>query len=315
MFRALSIGILVADIVGKPIDSLPEKGELELLNELQLHTGGCALNTGIALSKLGIKTEVIGMVGKDILGDFIINRLKAKGIGTVNIKRTSKSTSVTMVMVSEAGERSFFHYIGANGELTTRDIDDKALKRADCIHIGGTFLMPKFDGADTRKVLKKAKELGKITSLDTAWNPTGRWLKAIGPCLPFIDYFLPSIEEAKEITGEEKPGKIADFLLQRGIGTVVLKMGGQGCYVKDRREEIRLTGLEVKVKDTTGAGDAFAGGFLLGMLKGYGLRRTAQFANVMGASCVMNIGATSGVTGYKETLRRVREFYPDFHVE
>lgn len=253
MFGALSIGILVVDIVGEPIDSLPEKGKLEFLDELQLHTGGCAVNTGIALSRLGVETEVIGMVGKDILGDFIINRLKAEGVETTNIKRSSKSTSSTMVMVSEDGERSFFHHIGANGELTARDIDCEALKRADLIHIGGTLLMPKFDGADTRKVLKRAKELGKITSLDTAWDPTGRWAR-IEPCLPFIDYFLPSIEEAKEITGEKEPRKIADFLLERGVGTVALKMGGQGCYVRDRREETRLPAIEVKVKDTTGAG-------------------------------------------------------------
>lgn len=316
MFKVLSIGILVADIVGKAIDSLPEKGKLEFLSELQLHTGGCALNTGIAMSRLGIQTEVIGMVGKDILGDFIINRLKAEGIETANIKRNSKSTSSTLVMVSEDGERSFLHHIGANGELTAKDINNEALKKADLIHIGGTLLMPKFDGADTGDILKKAKTVGAVTSLDTAWDPTGRSLKAIEPCFPFIDYFIPSIEEAKAITGEEKPGKIADFLLQRGIGVVVLKMGGQGCYVKDRREEIRLTGLEVKVKDTTGAGDAFVAGFLFGMVKKkYGLRRSAQFANVMATCCVMDIGATAGILSYEETLRRAREFYSDFHVE
>lgn len=301
--------------MGKPIDSLPEKGKLEFLNELQLHPGGCALNTGIVLSKLGIKTEVIGRVGNDILGDFIINRLKGEGVETANVKRSNKSTSSTMVMVSEDGERSFSHYIGANGELTAGDIDDKALKGVDLIHIGGTFLLPTFDGTDTRKILEKAKGLGKITSLDTAWDPTGRWLKTIEPCLQFIDYFLPSIEEAKEITGEEKPSRIVDFLLKRGVGTVALKIGEQGCYVKDRREEIRLPALEVKVKDTTGAGDAFAGGFLFGVLKEYGLRKSAQFANVMGASCVTGIGATGGITGHKDILRRVRGVYPAFHAK
>ena len=159
MFKVLSIGILVADIVGKAIDSLPEKGKLEFLSELQLHTGGCALNTGIAMSRLGIQTEVIGMVGKDILGDFIINRLKAEGIETANIKRNSKSTSSTLVMVSEDGERSFLHHIGANGELTAKDINNEALKKADLIHIGGTLLMPKFDGADTGYP-KKSKDCG-----------------------------------------------------------------------------------------------------------------------------------------------------------
>ncbi|MCH7731697.1 MAG: ATP-binding cassette domain-containing protein [Candidatus Marinimicrobia bacterium] len=97
---------------------------------------------------------------------------------------------------------------------------------------------PEIDGAYTRKVLKKAKELGRITSLDTAWDTTGRWLKTIEPCLSFIDYLFPSIEEATEITGERKPGKIADSLLKRGVGRVALEMVGLADRMDHKPNEL-----------------------------------------------------------------------------
>jgi sugar/nucleoside kinase (ribokinase family) len=171
---------LVADILGKPIKSLPERGRLKPLKELKLHVGGCAVNTGITLARLGVKTEVIGMVGEDSLGDFIIETLKGEGIETRNIKRTScENTSITMVMISKDGERSFLHYIGANGELKVEDISLEAIKESKLTHIGGTFLMPKLDGEGTKRILRKAKKLGKTTSLDTAWDITERWLEVI----------------------------------------------------------------------------------------------------------------------------------------
>ena len=314
MAEALVIGILVADILGTPIVTLPEKGKLELLEDLQLHIGGCAANTGIALARLGIRTEGIGIVGDDSLGDFIVNTLKAEGVGVQNIKRSSeKSTSGTIVMVSEDGERSFFHHIGANGELRAEDVNPEAIEEARLVHIGGTFLLPRFDGEGTKKVLKRAKELGKLTSLDTAWDTTGRWLEVVEDSLSYVDIFIPSIEEAREISGRKDPREIADFFLARGVKTVALKMGKEGCYIRRGDEEIRLPSLKVEVRDTTGAGDAFAGGFLAGVLKGYNLKGCAQFASTIAASCIMAIGATPGLPRYEEAIELAKTFYPDFN--
>jgi len=112
------IGILVADLVGGPLVAYPSKGKLVTVENMGLYNGGCATNTGIALARMGIETQVLGMVGSDGLGDFIVNLLKREGISTQGIARsTTKNTSATMVILNEGRERSFIHYIGANGEF------------------------------------------------------------------------------------------------------------------------------------------------------------------------------------------------------
>ena len=299
----LCLGILVADIVAKPIEEMPGKGKLQLVDTMELHTGGCASNAGYDLSKLGISTGLMGKVGMDGFGDFFIKYMEDSGLDTRGIKRTSSAnTSATMVMVSADGERTFFHYLGANGELCYDDIDFDILREAKILHIAGAFLMPKFDGESTATVLKQARDLGITTSLDTAWDSRGNWMSLLEPCLYHLDIFMPSIEEARMVTGREEPPEIADSLLSYGIGTVALKMGEQGSYIRTRDWEMYVPIFEVKTVDATGAGDAFAAGFLAGVSKGWGHREAAKLASAVGACCVTAMGATAGVKNWEETL-------------
>jgi sugar/nucleoside kinase (ribokinase family) len=299
----LCLGILVADVVAKPIEEMPGKGKLQLVDTMELHTGGCASNTGYDLNKLGISTGLMGKVGMDGFGDFFINYMEDSGLDTRGIKRTSSvNTSATMVMVSADGERTFFHYLGANGELCYDDIDLDILREAKILHIAGAFLMPEFDGKPAAKVLKQARDLGIITSLDTAWDSRDNWMSLLEPCLHHLDIFMPSIEEARMVTGKEEPKEIADFLLSYGIGTVALKMGEQGSYIRTRDWDVYVPIFEVETVDSTGAGDAFAAGFLAGVAKGWDHREAAKLASAVGACCVTAMGATAGVKNWQETL-------------
>ncbi len=178
------IGILVADLVGRPIDRFPEKGKLMLVPEMELHAGGCAHNTGVDLKKLGEEVKVVGKVGRDGLGEFMINSLRVHGIDTGGISEDDEyHTSATMVIVDGQGERTFLHYPGANRGLREKDIEDSFLSSSQIVHIAGSFLMPGFDGEETARVLERAKNLGALTSLDTAWDDTGKWLSTIKPAL------------------------------------------------------------------------------------------------------------------------------------
>lgn len=290
------LGILVADVIGKPVDNWPDRGKLMLVDTMELHTGGCASNTGTALAKIGIDTAIIGKVGDDGFGDFMVNELSKWGADCSGIVRDTKaSTSATMVTVHGDGERSFIHYIGANATLTDEDVDYDVVKRTKVLHVAGTFLMPAFDGEPTARVLKKAKEMGVTTSLDTAWDSRGNWMKLLEPCLPHLDYFVPSMEEARMITGKHEPSDVAKVLLDKGVKTVGLKMGEEGCYITDGRDEVRLPIYKVNAVDACGAGDAFAAGFLAGIVNGWDLEKTGKFANAVGAFCVTAIGATTGI--------------------
>lgn len=297
------LGILVADLVGRPVDTYPERGKLVLVEELGLHSGGCAANTGVDLSKIGVSTGIIGKVGSDGLGDFMVEALKKHGLDITGVVRDHKiGTSGTMVVVHSDGERSFIHYLGANAALTEEDVNWDVVKNTKILHVAGTFLMPAIDGEPTARVLKKAQSMGITTTLDTAWDSKGRWMSVLKPCLAHIDYALPSIDEARLITGRHNPADVASVFMDHGVKVVGLKMGEEGCYIRTKDKEIRIPRFEVKAIDATGAGDSFVAGFLAGIHYGWDLEKTGRFANAVGACCVMELGATAGIRSLEETL-------------
>jgi sugar/nucleoside kinase (ribokinase family) len=300
----ICLGILVADIVGRPLRAVPDPGRLVLVDEMSLHTGGCAINTATALARLGLPVEVIGKIGVDSFGDFVLNALAERNIGTRGITRDKEvGTSATMVMVAPDGERRFVHYIGANAQLTLEDIDLSMVEAGSILHVAGSLVMPGIDGQPTAELLRHARLAGVTTFLDTVWDDTGRWMDILAPCLPHIDYFVPSLPEGQALTGLDDPTEVARTLLERGVRTVGLKMGMDGCLVMSGEGRvIRLPAFEVDVMDATGAGDAFAAGFIAGVWQGWPIEKTARFANAVGALCVTGLGASGGVRSLSETL-------------
>jgi sugar/nucleoside kinase (ribokinase family) len=298
------LGILVADVVGRPLKAVPSPGRLVLVDEMGLHTGGCAVNAASALAKLGLPVEVIGKVGADPFGDFVITTMQVRGIGTQGVRRDRQAgTSATMVMVDPDGERRFVHYIGANANLKLEDIDMSMVVEASILHVGGSLVLPGMDGQPTAELLRQAQAAGVTTFLDTVWDDTGRWMELLEPSLPYIDYFIPNLPEAQAIIGLQEPHDVASVLVDRGVGTVALKMGADGCLVMTRDgETIRLPAFDVEVVDATGAGDAFAAGFITGVWHGWTMEKTAQFATAVGALCVTGVGASGGVRSLPETI-------------
>jgi sugar/nucleoside kinase (ribokinase family) len=300
----ICLGILVADIVGRPLRSIPDPGRLVLVDEMSLYTGGCAINTATALARLGLPVEVIGKIGSDSFGDFVLKALAERRIGARGVTRDREvGTSATMVMVSQDGERRFVHYLGANARLTLDDIDLSMVEAGSILHIGGSLVMPGIDGQPTAELLRHAREAGVTTFLDTVWDDTGRWMDILAPSLPYTDYFVPNLPEAQALTGLDDPIEVARAFLERGVGTVGLKMGMDGCLVMSGESQvIRLPAFQVDVVDATGAGDAFAAGFIAGVWQGWPLEKTARFANAVGALSVTGLGASGGVRSLSETL-------------
>ncbi|MCX6089671.1 MAG: carbohydrate kinase family protein [Candidatus Atribacteria bacterium] len=303
MAKITCIGILVADLVGRPIDHFPEKGQLMIIPQMGLYVGGGAHNTGVVLRRLGEEVVVVGKVGKDGLGEFVVNTLKKRGIDTRGIVSTEDyPTSSTMVMVDGKGERSFIHCTGANRSLQERDILDEFFLDSQLVHISGTFLLPSFDGPDTAHFFQRVKEKGIITSLDTYWDESGKWLQTIEPSLPYIDIFISNRDESTRISGQRHLVENAQFFLDYGIKVVAIKMGDEGSFIMTNKEKIFVPPYRVEVVDGTGAGDAFAAGFLVGYLKNWDLDRTGRFGNACGAMCVQKMGSTEGVGDFEEVM-------------
>jgi sugar/nucleoside kinase (ribokinase family) len=305
------VGILCADILGKTVDSLPEKGKLNLVDSISLQIGGCAANVAIALAKIGTRTALVGKIGDDSLGKFLLGALQSENVGVKGLKVDKNSTTAaSMVMISGDGERSIIHSLGANKEFCYEDINLQILQETKILLIAGTFLMPGFDGRGTEKLLKAATEKGVLCCMDTAWDSKGEWMKKIENSLQYLDWFMPSYDEACELTGKTVPVEMAAIFNSKGVKNVIIKLNREGCYVKPREEEgyIVPSFSSISPVDSSGAGDSFCAGFITGLDQGWEIKKCAAFANAVGVHCIMHIGTTTGIKPMNEILSFMKNY-------
>ena len=297
------VGVLVADVIVRPVEAWPERGRLVRVESIEVHSGGLAHTTGVVLAKLGVPTAVVGRVGTDLLGTFLIDVLREHQV-EVHVRREEVvRTSTTVVVVAANGDRSFLHLPGANARLAPQDVPDALLARSRIVHLGGFFLLPGMEGPPAAGLLRRAKAAGCRTSVDVAWDVQGRWMSVLAPWLPHLDLLFGNRDELARVTGTDDPAGMAALLRERGVGVVAVKLGEDGAYVDSATWRGRVPAFSVDVVDTTGAGDAFCGGFLAGYLAGWDLERTTQLSNAVGAMCVTDIGGTTGIRTMAETLR------------
>jgi sugar/nucleoside kinase (ribokinase family) len=289
------LGNCVVDIIGKPIDRLPKRGTLLLIDTLETHVGGNGPNVARALARLGTRVSLGGRVGDDPYGQFLIETLAGEGVDTRAVRSAPGATGVTLVAVDSSGERSFIHHLGANAAVRAEEIDWEWARAHRIFLLTSHFVLPALDGAPAAAALQRARELGLRTALDVCWDREGRWWHTLAPCLPYVDYFLPSEEEARMIADEEEPDQMADFLLRHGCGAVAIKCGERGSYFASRETAFATPAFRVPGAETTGAGDCFVAGFLTGVLRGWDWPTTLRFANAAGAHSVQSVGAVTGM--------------------
>lgn len=309
--RVGCVGILVADVMASPVGAYPGRGMLDRVDSVTMHNGGNAMTAAINLTKMGVEASMIGKVGCDVFGDFLRDRLAKAGVDTRGLATDpTTQSSVSVVLLDAGGERSFLHCVGTNGTFGLSDVDFDVVAECDLIFVTGSFLMDRFDGEETRDFLKKCKEMGKTTFLDVCWDARGRWGELLDMSMPYIDYLMPSIDEAVRIAGCSEPDAIADVFMAKGAKNVVIKMGKTGAYLRLSGETVGKLYPAVgtdKPVDTTGAGDSFCSGFLASYARGKRPEECIMFANAVGALCVTAKGATTGIRTYEETLRFLAE--------
>lgn len=310
MYDIACIGILVADVICKTVDKIPDSGKLGLIDSLRLYNGGCAMSAAADLAILGAKTAILGKIGNDGFGMHLKKVLDEYEVNTDGlVVDPTVDTSASVVLVESSGERTFLHCKSSNAAFTDEDVNFDVIADSKIVFVAGSMLMDGFDGEPCARVLKKAKEMGKITALDTAWDDSGRWMDILGPALQYVDYFIPSIEEAIELSGETDPDKIADVFFDYGVKHVAIKMGSKGSYYRESRdaEGKIIPRFTVDAVDTTGAGDSWCSGFLYGLSIGLPMKDCCTVGNAVGAHCVQAVGATTGIRPYAEIKRFIEE--------
>jgi len=310
--KVACVGILVADVIVEPVGNYPEKGVLEPVNSITVHNGGNAMTAAINLKKMGGDSAMFGMVGKDMMGDYLEKRLAEEGVDTCGLVKSDKAqTSSSVLMIDKEGQRSFFHCRGANGVFSVEDIDFAEIEKCDMVFVTGSFIMDTFDGVQTMEFLKKCKEMGKTTFLDVCWDATGRWGELLDMSMPYIDYLMPSIDEAVNISGRDNPDEIADVFMSKGAENVVVKLGKDGAFLRRKGEEkgtVYPCYNMGKVVDTTGAGDSFCSGFLAAYSMGKSPEECMLFGNMAGSLNVTEKGATTAARHIDEMEKLIMNY-------
>lgn len=304
------LGMLVADVFGAPIGALPGAGELAPLDHYLVSVGGCAANTAVDLAGLGRTTRVIGKVGKDVFGDFVLQDLQRSGSDTSFIRRSETyPTSMTFIANVRGEDRRFFHCFGANSDFSIAEVEAGALRGGRALYVGGYLAMPAFQPEHLVKLFQEAKQLGLITALDVV-IPAGPppEIEEVSQLLPYLDLFLPNNDEAAMLTGSKDPLEQARILGRfNPDATIVVTEGGAGAVARCGTLVLRAEAFKVEAIDGAGAGDAFDAGFLVGMLEGWPLEDSLRFASALGASCTRALGCHTSVFSYDEAMAFVAQ--------
>ena len=300
-FDVSVVGLYILDILGRPVDGIPPGGQLRFIDEIRLTVAGTAGGTVVDCAKLGLKARAVGAVGDDEKADFVLHTLSTFGVDVAAMRRLAGvPTSATILNVRPNGDRPALHRRGASDAFTLTEADYAEALDAKFVHVGGMPLLAKFDGAPTTALLKAAKAAGRVTTFDLL-SATPETTKVLRPSLPYVDYFVPSIEDAAAMSGLSRPEDAARFFLDLGAGNCLLTMGGDGCLVATADKMFRLPAFDIDVKDTTGCGDAFTAGLIAGLSHGWDIEKSARFASACGALVATGLGSDAGIVSFEDT--------------
>jgi sugar/nucleoside kinase (ribokinase family) len=301
MLDCLCAGLAVADHLCIPIPRMPHAGELLLTDRLELQTGGHAANVSTDLAKLGVKVGISARIGQDLFGRFVRERLTQSGVRTENLVETpGVDTSGTLIVNIQGQDRRFIHAIGANGEFDGSEVTEAQLRSIRVLYVGGLFALPKLTAAAVQRLFEMARTLGVATVLDLVIPGSADYLTPLKEVLPWTDVFLPNNDEAAIITGQHDPLEQAKIFQNMGTKTTVVTCGSEGTVVLNGSERFRTRVFPVECVDGTGSGDAFAAGYILGMLEHATTIRCVELGSALGASCVRRTGASAGVFNRSE---------------
>lgn len=255
-----------------------------------------------AVARLGESAGCIGVAGADDFGDCVVDRLEADGVDTIHLRRAAGyTTGIAFVAYRSDGSRKFVFHLpqSAAALLGPDDVDPRYVARAAFVHVTGSVLsMSESARQACYKATRAIKQAGGRVSFDPNIRPELLGIERVReicqPILEHCDVLLPSGPEAAMLTGDEDQEQACRNLLKRGIPMVALKRGEQGSKVFTDSQEIEVPTISVEEIDPTGAGDCYGGAFVVGLLEGWDLERTARFANVVGALSVTRKGPMEG---------------------
>jgi sugar/nucleoside kinase (ribokinase family) len=305
-FDAVFVGFVTLDISGRPVSAIPDGGGIAFLEEIRMNPAGTAGGAVMNAAKMGISTAAVFCVGDDEKGDFIVNRFERLNIDCSMVQRSKRiQTSTTILPIRPNGDRPCLHCRGASDDLYVSGDMFEAVCNTRFLHLGGTGFIRTMEGGQSAKLLRCAKELGITVTFDLI-GPHENTLAELKTLLPYVDYFMPSLEEATYISNLSNPQDAARFFMDLGAAACIFKWGSNGSFVKTHDAEFTVPAFEIQVNDTTGCGDAYCGGFIAGLVKGYEVEDACRLGTATSGLVATGLGSDAGVVDHETTLAFMR---------
>jgi len=283
--------------------------------------GGDTLNTLVAAARLGASTGYITRVGDDPFAPFLLESWRAEGIDVSHARVSEGFNGLYFISLLPGGEREFTYYRqgSAASTMTPADLDPTYIGGARVLHVSGISQAISPSCRETvLAAVRLAHERGALVSYDPnlrrkLWPSLGEARTAMQEVLPFADIVLPSApEEMTDLLGARTPEEGVERLWAAGVGTAAVKLGGKGCLLGCDGRVIAIPPFVPDgVVDATGAGDAFDGAFLHGLVSGLSPEEAARLAVVCGALSLRKRGAIGGLPHRDEAYAAWHSFPRD----
>lgn len=263
-------------------------------------TGGSTSNTIHGLARLGAQAGYIGKVGRDEMGDFFRREMKRFGV-TPHLIDSDVDTGIATTFISKDAERTFATYLGAAAMMSPDELDLTVFDQYDCIHVEGYLI---FNHNLILRICQIAKDKGLRISMDMAsYNIIEENYDFVKMLLTdYVDIIFANEEEAKAFTGKEGIDALEE--LSNYCPIAIVKVGKDGSYIKMNGEVTRIEPVDAVRRDTTGAGDIYASGFLYGLMNGFSAQKAGDLASFLSARMIEYIGAKLPDEVWEETTQK-----------
>jgi ribokinase len=282
------VGSLNIDLIGVS-PRLPQVGESIIGSDFRRAAGGKGANQAIAAARLGAQVSLVGRLGQDEFAAALLENLRESQVEHAWVKLTAEApTGVALILVDDAGQNYLVIVPGANGCLTSQDVE----AAAGLFQAGGILLLQMETPIDA---ISRAIELAKRNGMQVVLNPAPANLQAL-PLLPAVDLLIPNETEAAILSGMpvtdlHEAIAAAGRLHELGAVTVILTLGANGALLSQDGWALHLPAFPVRVVDSTAAGDAFVAGLAVALAEGKSLEEAVYWGNAAGALACTILGA------------------------
>jgi ribokinase len=300
VFDVVGFGALNVDKLFK-VNRIAAAEDESFVTHFEEACGGSAANTISGLARLGCKVGFIGKVANDREGKMLLEDFRKEGVDTTGVIHAKQGRSGSVMgFVDGKGQRALYIDPGVNDTIESSEINSDYVRQTQFLH------MTSFVGEKSFQTQTKlAGELSEDVKL--SFDPGALYarlgLNKLSAIIRRTFVLMPNTGELELLTGKSDYCRGAEFLLEKGVKIVAVKLGERGCYVTNGRENHLIKAFQVEAVDTTGAGDAFCAGFLYGLIEGKSIHDCGTIGNFVASRCIAKLGARAGLPMLKDLVK------------